>query len=82
MFKKLGNILIITLVIIVTIISMANLQPVTFNLLFFSFEIPLIILLYLLLITGFSAGYIIKGFVDFRKNRRKRLSEKQSQSQK
>lgn len=69
MLKKIKNYLIITLVVIITIISMANLQPVTFKLLVFSFEVPLIILFFILLIIGFSAGYLTKGFVDYRKNK-------------
>lgn len=69
MFKKVKNFLIMTLVIIITVIAMANFQPVTFKLIFFSFEIPLIILLFMLLIIGFSAGYLTKGYIDYRKNR-------------
>ncbi len=69
MFNKMRNFLFVTLAVIVTVISMANLQPVTLKILFFSFEIPLIILFYLLLIIGFSAGYLVKGIVDYRKNK-------------
>ncbi len=69
MLKKIKNIVIIALVALITIISMANLQMVTLKVLFFSFEIPLIILFYTVLIIGFSAGYITKGFADYRKSK-------------
>jgi len=48
---------------------MANLQPVTIKLLFFTLDIPLIFLIFLLLVTGFLAGYILKGINDYRKEK-------------
>lgn len=69
MFKKIRNILIISVVIFITVISMTNLHPVTLKILMYSVEIPLVVLFYLLLITGFSAGYLVKGIVDYRKNK-------------
>jgi len=67
--KKTSNIIIITIAVLTTIISMANLQPVTINLLFFSIDIPLILLIFLILATGFVTGYILKGIIDYRKYR-------------
>ncbi|HOP30703.1 MAG TPA: lipopolysaccharide assembly protein LapA domain-containing protein [Spirochaetota bacterium] len=68
-FKKISNITITVIAVVITIIAMANLQPVTIKLLFFTLDIPLIILILILLITGFLAGYILKGVIDYRKDR-------------
>ncbi|MBN1500845.1 MAG: LapA family protein [Spirochaetes bacterium] len=75
MGRKISNIVLIVLVATVTIVSMTNLQPVTFKVLFFSFQIPLIILFYFPLITGFIAGYVTKGIVTYRKNKRLNASK-------
>jgi uncharacterized integral membrane protein len=69
MLKKISNVIIIAAAVIVTIISMANIQPVTLKMLIFDFEMPLIILIFMLLIIGFGAGYLVKGIIDYRKDR-------------
>ena len=67
--KKTSNIIITVIAVIITIIAMANLQPVTIKLLFFTLDIPLIFLIFLLLLIGFLAGYILKGVIDYRKDK-------------
>ncbi|PKL39897.1 MAG: hypothetical protein CVV44_06660 [Spirochaetae bacterium HGW-Spirochaetae-1] len=69
MVKKLSNYIVLSFVIIVTIISMANLNSVAVKILFFTFEVPLIFLIYLLVIIGFLAGYLTKGIMDHRKKK-------------
>ena len=71
---KIKTILILTIVVFLAIISMANLHNVTFKLLVTEINMPLILLIFLILATGFITGYITKGIIDFRKDK-KQLSQ-------
>jgi uncharacterized integral membrane protein len=51
------TIMIIVLVIVITILSMQNTQPVILKILFWQPEFPLIILIFIALSIGFVAGY-------------------------
>ena len=52
------TIIIIVLVILLTILSMQNTQPVIFKILFWEPDFPLIILIFIAIGIGFIAGYI------------------------
>lgn len=57
----------LTLAVIVTILSTLNTHDVSLNLIFWSPQISLIILVYSLLIIGFMTGYVVKGMSAYRR---------------
>ena len=52
------TIIIIVLVILITILSLQNTQPVIFKILFWEPDFPLIILIFIAIGIGFITGYI------------------------
>lgn len=71
---KIKTILILTIALFLAIISMANLHNVTVKLLVTEINMPLILFIFLILAAGFITGYITKGVIDFRKDK-KQLSQ-------
>lgn len=53
------TIVVIVLVVLLTILSMQNTQPVVIKVLFWEPTVPLIILIFIAIGIGFIAGYII-----------------------
>ena len=56
---KIKTIIIVILIVFITIISMQNTQNIIIKLLYWDTEISLILLLYIICITGFLIGVIV-----------------------
>jgi len=67
--RRTRTVIIVVTAVFATVISMANIHSVTVKLLVTDINIPLILLILLMLFAGFVCGYILKGIVDYRKDR-------------
>ena len=64
------TIIIIVLVILLTILSMQNTQPVVFKILFWESDFPLIILIFIAIGIGLIAGYFTNSVLHVVKNKK------------
>ena len=67
--RRTKSVIIAITAVLLTIISMANLHTVTIKLLVTEINLPLILIILMMLISGFFTGYILKGIIDYRRNK-------------
>ncbi|NLV66992.1 MAG: DUF1049 domain-containing protein [Spirochaetes bacterium] len=67
--SRIKTIITAAIVLLVTVISMSNFHTVTIDLLVTDINAPLILIILIMLIAGFITGYILKGIIDYRKDR-------------
>lgn len=71
------TIALISLAAFAILLSLQNLQPAIVNFLFWDMSLPLIVLIFIVLMTGFVAGYLFS-LVQGRKGRRDHRSDIES----
>ncbi|HOP28176.1 MAG TPA: hypothetical protein P5120_16235 [Spirochaetota bacterium] len=67
--RRIKSVIIAITAVLLTILSMANLHTVTIKLLVTEINLPLILIILMMLISGFFTGYILKSIIDYRRNK-------------